>query len=281
MTDAETKEIILPRPIGFVLGGGGSLGAVQVGMLRALFERNIKPDLVVGTSIGAFNGAVLAADPANAVHALEHFWRSSKRADAFPLRGIKPFLHWRRTRSSFYPNDGLIRSIHSVLDDFANIEDLLLPYGAVAVDVERGVPVLFRWGQLESALLASAAIPGIFPPVMREGRLFYDGGLGNDVPMRDAVAMGAQSLVVLDTTSPTASLHAPDSLMDLFSYVTEVYARQMVLRDLVELSHMPILYPPSPAPGTMSPLDLDHTDELLESSYDDTVVYLNLKMATT
>ena len=69
--------------------------------------------------------------------------------------------------------------------------------------------------------------------------------------------------------------------MDLFSYVTEVYARQMVLRDLVELSHMPILYPPSPAPGTMSPLDLDHTDELLESSYDDTVVYLNLKMATT
>jgi len=279
--EPEPLDALLPRPIGFVLGGGGSLGAVQVGMLRALFERGIKPDLVVGTSIGAFNGAVLAADPANAVAVLERFWRSSKRGDAFPLRGIKPFLHWRRTRQSFYPNDGLVRSIHSVLDDYANIEDLLLPYGAVAVDIERGIPVLFRQGQLESALLASAAIPGIFPPVLREGRLFYDGGLGNNVPMRDAVAMGAQSLVVLDTTSPTADLHAPDSLMDLFSYVTEVYARQMVLRDLAELTHLPILYPPSPAPGTMSPLDLDHTDELLESSYRDTTAYLSLKMATT
>jgi NTE family protein len=274
-------DILLPRPIGFVLGGGGSLGAVQVGMLRALFERNIMPDLVVGTSIGAFNGAVLAADPADAVRALDHFWRSSKRADAFPLRGIKPFLHWRRTRQSFFPNDGLIRSINSVLGNFPNIEDLLLPFGAVAIDVERAIPVLFRRGGLESALLASAAIPGIFPPVLREGRLFYDGGLGNNVPMRDAIAMGAQSLVVLDTTSPTADLTAPDSLMDLFSYVTEVYARQMVLRDLAELTHIPILYPPSPAPGTMSPLDLDHTEELLESSYHATASYLNLKMATT
>jgi len=272
-------EISLPRPIGFVLGGGGGLGAVQVGMIRALFEHDIRPDLVVGTSIGAFNGAVLAADPNTAVPTLERFWRSSKRADAFPLRGIKPFLYWRRTRQSFYPNHGLVRSIHSVLDEFADIEDLQLPYGAVAVDVERGVPVLFRHGPLESALLASAAIPGLFPPVLREGRLYYDGGLGNNVPMRDAVAMGAQSLVVLDTTSPTADLNAPDTLMDLFSYVTEVYARQMVLRDLAELSHLPILYPPSPAPGTMSPLDLDHTEELLTSSYRDTVAYLNVKLS--
>ncbi|MCU1396013.1 MAG: patatin-like phospholipase [Ilumatobacteraceae bacterium] len=271
--------IELPKPIGFVLGGGGSLGAVQVGMLRALFERGITPDLVVGTSIGAFNGAVVAADPDNAIDILDHFWRSSKRGDAFPLRGIKPVLHWRRTHQSFYPNDGLSRSIKSVLSDYGRIEDLRLPYGAVAIDVVRGTPVLFREGNLESALLASAAIPGIFPPVNRDGRMFYDGGLGNNVPMRDAIGMGAQSLVVLDTTSPTAELNPPDTLMDLFSYVTEVYARQMVLRDLTELSDVPILYPPSPAPGTMSPLDLDHTEELLQTSYNDTSAYLDLKIA--
>jgi len=275
----DPPDHVLPRPVGFVLGGGGSLGAVQVGMLQALFERGIRPDLVVGTSIGAFNGAILAADPELALEKLERFWRSSKRSDAFPLRGIKPFLHWRRTRTSFFPNDGLIRSIRAVLGDYRTIDDLLLPFGAVAVDVTRAVPVLFRTGELESALLASAAIPGIFPPIQRDGRLFYDGGLGNNVPMRDAVAMGAQSLVVLDTTSPTADLDAPQTLMDLFSYVTEVYARQMVLRDLSDLSHIPTLYPPSPAPGTMSPLDLDHTDELLESSYRDTVEYLTLKTA--
>src|SRR4051794_34091137 len=232
MKDDDGVEYHLRRPVGFVLGGGGSLGAVQVGMIKALLERDIVPDVVVGTSIGAFNGPVLAAAPPAALEKLEGFWRSSRRADTFPLRGIKPILHWRRTRQSFYPNDGLIRSIASVLPGYTNIEDLRLPYGAVAIDVELGRPVTFRTGPLQSALLASAAIPGLFPPVARDGRLFYDGGLGNNVPMMDAVAMGAQSLVVLDTTSPTADLRPPNSLIELFSYVTEVYARQMVLRDL-------------------------------------------------
>ena len=279
MTAIGDLQGMLPRPIGFVLGGGGSLGAVQVGMLRALLERGIRPDLVTGTSIGAFNGAVLASDPDSAFERLDQFWRSSKRHDVFPLRSIGAILHWRRTRHSFYPNDGLIRSIRSILSDYPTIEDLRLPYGAVAIDVVSGSPVLFRSGALESALLSSAAIPGIFPPVKRDGRLFYDGGLANNVPMRDAIAMGAQSLVVLDSTSPTANLVAPTGLMDLFSYVTEVYARQMIVRDLAELSHIPILYPPSPALGSMSPLDMDHTIDLLDCSYRDTVEYLTLKMA--
>jgi NTE family protein len=271
----------LPRPIGFVLGGGGALGSVQVGMLKALTERGVRPDLVTGTSIGAFNGAVIAADPDRAVERLEAFWRSSRREDAFPLRGIKPILHWRRTRKSFFPNDGLVRSIRSVLGDHRLIEDLRLPFGAVAVDVVKATPVLFRSGPLESALLASAAMPGIFPPVSRDGRMFYDGGLGDNVPMRDAIAMGARSLVVLYTTSPSADLDPPSRLVDLFSYVTEVYARQQVVRDLHELTHIPIVYPPSPASGTMSPLDLDHTEDLMAASYRDTVEYLTLKMAAT
>jgi NTE family protein len=124
-------------------------------------------------------------------------------------------------------------------------------------------------------------MPGIFPPVSRDGRMFYDGGLGDNVPMRDAIAMGARSLVVLDTTSPSADLDPPSRLVDLFSYVTEVYARQQVVRDLHELTHIPILYPPSPASGTMSPLDLDHTEDLMAASYRDTVEYLTLKMAAT
>jgi len=278
VNDGDEVHYDLRRPVGFVLGGGGSLGAVQIGMLKALFEREIKPDLVVGTSIGAFNGAVLAADPDTAIDKLDRFWRSSRRTDTFPLRGIKPLLHWRRTRQSFYPNDGLMRSIDSVLRGYTNIDDLRLPFAAVAIDVERGRPVSFRTGPLQSALLASAAIPGLFPPVPRDGRLFYDGGLGNNVPMTDAVKMGAQSLVVLDTTSPTADLQPPNSLMELFSYVTEVYARQMVIRDLNDLEHMPILYPPSPAPGTMSPLDLAHTVELIEQAYEHTRDYLDLKI---
>ena len=104
-------QLPLPRPIGFVLSGGGSLGAVQVGMLRALFERDIAPDLVVGTSIGAFNGAVLAADPAQALEKLNRFWKAASRSDVLPLRGIRPLLHWRHTHHSLYPNDGALKGI--------------------------------------------------------------------------------------------------------------------------------------------------------------------------
>ncbi len=265
----------LPRPIGFVLSGGGSLGSVQVGILRALFEREIAPDLVVGTSIGAFNGAVLAADPTLALDKLLRFWKNASRSDVMPLRGIRPLLHWRTTRESLYPNDGALKGIRSVLSDFALIEDLALPFGAVAVNLRTGLPELFRDGPLESALLASSAIPAFFPPVSRGGNLYYDGGLADNVPIGHAVTMGAQSLVVLDTTNPVSNLDQPRSIAEIASYVTEVYSRQTTLRHLHDFEPMPMLYPRSPATGTMSPLDLDHTEELLASSYAATCSYLD------
>lgn len=265
----------LPRPIGFVLSGGGSLGSVQVGMLRALLERNITPDLVVGTSIGAFNGAVLAADPNTALDKLTRFWNNASRSDVLPLRGIKPLLHWHSTRHSLYPNDGALRGIRSVLSGFARFEDLALPFGAVAVNLHSGLPELFCDGPLESALLASSAIPAFFPPVSRDGNLYYDGGLGDNVPIGHAVAMGAQSLVVLDTTNPVSELEQPRGIVEIASYVTEVYSRQAILRHLHDFAHVPTLYPRSPASGTMSTLDLDHTAELLASSYTRTCAYLD------
>ncbi len=270
----------MQRPIGFVLGGGGALGAVQVGMLRALLEHDIVPDLVVGTSIGAFNGAVLAANPARAVDILTKFWNSWSRSDALHLRGVKPLLHWRRTHQSLYPNDGVTRGIRSVLQNYPLIEDLALPFGAVAVDVRRGLPELLCRGPLESALLASAAIPGIFPPVERNGILYYDGGLGDNVPIRDAVKMGARSLVVLDTTNPVADLEQPMTLSTIASYVTEVYSRQSVLRHLEDFEHLQTLYPPSAATGTMSPLDTSHTKELMHQSYRNATEYLDRVLLT-
>lgn len=270
----------LPRPIGFVLGGGGALGAVQVGMMRALIEHGVMPDLVVGTSIGAFNGAVLAANPTTAVDELTRFWTTWSRADALHLRGVRPLLHWRRTKRSLYPNDGVVRGIRSIFPEYRLIEDLALPFGAVAVDARRGVPELLRTGPLESALLASSAIPGIFPPVERNGNLYYDGGLGDSVPIRDAVEMGAQSLVVLDTTNPVADLDLPTSFSTMASYVTEVYSRQAVIRHLHDFVHLPTLYPPSPASGTMSPLDTSHTGELMQQGYAKATSYLDRVLLT-
>ncbi|MEI7619479.1 MAG: patatin-like phospholipase family protein [Actinomycetota bacterium] len=264
----------LPRPIGFVLGGGGALGAVQVGMLRALLERGITPDLVVGTSIGAFNGAILAADPTSAVDKLINFWTKTSHINPVRWRGVTPLLRWRRTRLSLFANDALAFNIRSQLSGFHLIEDLALPFGAVAVDLHRGVPELFTDGELESALLASSAIPGLFPPVHRNQRFYYDGGLADNVPIRHAVAMGARSLVVLDTTNPYVSLDRPNSVSSLAAYVTEVYSRQTVLRYLTDFAEIPMLYPRSPASGTMSALDLSRTGTLLQQSYHDTVAYL-------
>ena len=265
----------LPRPIGFVFGGGGSLGAVQVGMLKAVFEREITPDMVVGTSIGAFNGAVVAYDPKVALATLEEFWRNTRRQHALPLRGLKPLLHWRRTHQSLYPNIGLAQGIRRTLPSITSFSQLQLPFAAVAIDLVSGLPIVFREGDLESALLASSAIPGLFPPVNRDGRSYYDGGLGNGVPMRDAVAMGAKSLVVFDTSSPTADLTQPKGLTEFVTYVTEVYSRQIVRRDIAELAHIPMVYPPSPASPTLSPVDLSHTEELLLSGYLETAMYLD------
>ncbi|CAB4893567.1 unannotated protein [freshwater metagenome] len=273
-------QLPLPRPIGFVLGGGGTLGSVQVGMMRALLERGISPDLVVGTSIGAFNGAVLAADPGSAVETLLHFWANASRSDVLPLRGLRPLLHWRRTRQSLYPSDGAARGIRSVLGAYPRIEDLALPFGAVAVNARTGLAELLSDGPLESALLASSAIPAFFAPVSRAGNLYYDGGLGDAVPMGQAVAMGAKSLVVLDTTNPMVDLDRPSSIGEFAAFVTEVYSRQGVLRHLHDLADIPTLYPRSPATGIMSTFSLDHTDELLTSSYADTCTYLDQVLIT-
>ena len=153
-------------------------------MLKAVFERGIAPDLVVGASIGAFNGAVVAYDPNAAVATLEEFWRNTRREHALPLRGLKPLLHWRRTHQSLYPNIGLAQGIRRTLPNVTSFAQLALPFAAVAIDIVSGLPRVFHDGDLESALLASSAIPGLFPPVSRDGRSYYDGGLGNGVPMR-------------------------------------------------------------------------------------------------
>jgi NTE family protein len=142
MSTSHSVRMPLPRPIGFVLGGGGALGAVQVGMLRALLERGVTPDLVVGTSIGAFNGAILAADPTLAVDKLISFWTNTSQINGMHWRGLTPLLRWRRTRRSLFSNDGLALNIRSQLSAFHLIEDLALPFGAVAVEVHRGLPEL-------------------------------------------------------------------------------------------------------------------------------------------
>src|SRR5664279_980294 len=130
----------LPRPVGFVLGGGGSLGAIQVGMLQALAERDIYPDVVAGTSVGSLNGAVVALDPRAAANRLSHVWPRMTRQVVFPGGLIAQARMLQRTKTHLFPNTGLAAVITDFLGEASTFADLRLPFAAVAMDIATARP---------------------------------------------------------------------------------------------------------------------------------------------
>lgn len=262
------SEIALPRPVAFVLGGGGSLGAMQVGMLRALEEHGVHPDLVVGTSVGSLNGALLALDPRGAPVRLPAIWNHLNRHEAFPGGVFSQVRTLRHAKTHLFPNTGLAKIIHEHLGEDTTFDDLALPLGVVTTEIDSAEAHLFRSGPLLPPLLASAAIPGIYPPVEHDGKLLYDGGLVANVPMRQALDMGAKSLVVLDCAFPGQIPSPPQTFAEVLMYTAMVSMRnQAVLEAPAAALDAPVVYLPGPAPVRLSPLDFRHTAPLTESAY--------------
>jgi NTE family protein len=171
----------------FVLGGGGVLGAHEVGMLRALSEAGIAPDVIVGTSVGAINGAFVAADPPGASIRLAELWQG----DALRLAFSETIVS-RAVR--------LVRSGTNLLDDMlpaADFADLALPFHCVAASIEHAQAHWFSSGPIVPAVLASCAVPGLLPPVEIGGEHYFDGGLVHSIPVGRAVALGAGIIYVL------------------------------------------------------------------------------------
>jgi NTE family protein len=152
--------------VAFVLSGGASLGAIQIGMLRALYERDIRPDLIVGTSAGALNGAFIASRPQTVATAdeLANVWRSLRRGDVFPLNPLTGLFGFLGARDHLVPQSGLKRLIerHTEVE---LIERMPIPLHVVAVDVITGEELRLSRGSLLDAVLGSAAIPGVLAPV--------------------------------------------------------------------------------------------------------------------
>ncbi|MBC6449978.1 patatin-like phospholipase family protein [Actinokineospora xionganensis] len=258
----------LPRPIGFVLGGGGSLGAIQVGMLRALAERDIMPDLVTGTSVGSLNGALIAQAGSPPIERLTDIWSRMTRQAVFPGTLLGQVRTFQRTKTHLFPSDGLAAVVSEHLGGGVAFEDLRLPLGVVAMDVATARPVLIRSGPVAPAVLASAAIPGIFSPVEHEGRVLYDGGVVANVPMRQAIAMGARSLVVLDCAFPGRLPEVPRGMAEIVLYMAMVSMRQQaVLEAPLVAAEVPVVYLPGPPLIRVTPLDFTHTPELIGESY--------------
>ncbi len=259
----------------FVFAGGGSLGAVQVGMLRALIEHGVTADLVLGSSVGAINAAYFAGEPTmEGVRRMGELWVGVKRGDIFPMSWSRLFGFLRR-RDHLVGSDGLRRLIDLHLS-YQNLEDARLPVCIVATDVLTGAPVCMTRGSATEAILASSAIPGAFPPVEIAGRLLCDGAIASNTPVQAAVAAGAKRLIVLPTGFACAAERAPRGAIEsALRAITLLTARQLV-SDLGSLPCSVAFHiVPTLCPNGVSPFDFTRASHLMETAYENTCHWID------
>lgn len=255
-----------------MLAGGASYGAVQVGQLRALAKTDIAPDFVVGTSVGALNGAIVAEDPQVAADRLSAMWTSISSSDVFG-KALSAGFNVAAGKPWAVDPTPLAELIDRLLlvSDFA---DLKIPHTAVATDFQNGDAVAINEGDLASALLASAAIPGVFPSVERDGRRLVDGGIVANVPMGIAAAQGAQTIVVLDCGFTVVAPERDDTLLGVLLRGAAIMAAQQVRRELEACADRTVLYLPGPWPIGGRPSDFSRSDEIASDAFELTLAWL-------
>ena len=238
------------------------LGAAHVGVGYALEQHGFVPDLVIGTSVGALTGAIAAAHPDSAAPWLDHVWTKLRRRDVFPLGYLS-------SRASIFADRGLRRLIARAGLP-SRIEQLPIPFMAVAMDLVTGDQVLLDHGDLESALLASAAIPGVLPPVVRYGRTLVDGGVIAYVPVRAAQQAGAASLVVLSVGPESWPLHLTTLRRRAGAIAVRaglLLLHQQIERDLHDVSRdLPTVVLPTGITAWPAPWDFGQTPRLIRTA---------------
>jgi NTE family protein len=220
----------------FVLGGGGVLGAGEVGMLRALLEAGITPDLVLGTSVGALNGAFLAADPSvETTERLAELWRRlSAEGGVFSGSLAERVGTAVRSRTHLHRR-GPLRQLLADHLPVQRIEDLAVPFQCVAASIERAAEHWFTSGSLSDAVMASAAVPGLLAPVEIDGEHFLDGGLVNSIPVSRAVELGARTVYVLQVGRIERPLSPPTRPWEVALVAFEIARRHRFAADMARL----------------------------------------------
>jgi NTE family protein len=221
----------------FVLGGGGVLGAVEVGMLRALLERGIRPDLVLGTSVGALNGAMVARDPTPAVvERLTDLWRgaSASRQEVYGDRPLRTVRRAVATGTHIYSAKPLTKRLREEFGDL-RIEDLPIRFQVCAASIERAAEHWFESGPLVDAVVASAAVPGLLPPARVGDEHYLDGGIVNSIPVGRAVRLGATRVFVLQVGRVDRPLQVPRRPWEVARVSFEIARRHRFVREMAEL----------------------------------------------
>lgn len=216
----------------FVLGGGGLLGVAEAGMLRALLEAGVVPDLVCGTSIGAINGAAIAADPTvSGAQTLLDLWDGMAAEDVLGGSLVGRIAEIVRSGTALHSAEPLRRQLQKYLP-VKLFEDLAVPFECVAASIERAQEHWFNSGDLIQAILASCALPGVFPPLRIDHEHFLDGGLVNSIPISRAVHKGADTIWVLHVGRIEEVLKAPRSPWQVGFVSFEIARRHRFHSDL-------------------------------------------------
>ena len=252
-----------------VLSGGGSLGAVQVGMLQALTEHGVVADMLVGTSVGAINAAWLAGSGMgpDAIGELGEVWLRTRRQDVFPLRPIAGLFGFAgRTDHLVAPNG--LRSLLRRNLSIERLEDATVPVTVIATEVTSGTEVALSSGDAVDAVTASAAIPGVFPPVRIGQHVLMDGGVANNTPISHAISLGADTIWVLSTGYACGLAKPPRSALGMLLQAATLLMQRRLMIDVErykDRADLQII--PPPCPLDVSPVDFGRTFELVNRGY--------------
>jgi NTE family protein len=258
----------------FVFAGGGSFGAIHVGMLHSLASRGIIADMVVGSSVGALNGAYYAGNPTiEGIQRLETIWRGLHRNDVFPLTW-KTMVGFLYRRDFLIASDGLRQLVDQNLT-YRNLEDAKIPVHIVATDILSGDTVVLSEGSVAQAIIASAAIPAAFAPVHFNDLYLADGAISSNTPVTVAVKRGARRLIVLPTGYACALDKPPVGVVaNALHALTLLIARQL-MNELQRLDHsIDYFVVPPLCPLIGSPYDFSRTSELIERAARSTDAWL-------
>jgi NTE family protein len=262
-------------PVAVVLSGGGNRGATQVGMLRALLETGVRPGVIVGTSVGSLNGAGLATNPTLAgVKALEEIWLGISREHLFADGRLTRAWRLASRASHLWANEGLSQLIDAFgVDDFA---ELAIPLRVIAADLNTGEEAVFARGPLKPALLASCALPGLYPPVTHDGRLLIDGGVLNNVPVAHALA-GPVSHVYVCDTSADFDTGTPRSALEVMLRAFSIARQSRARRDQERYGHdLRVTFLPRVPDGRRT-FDFSRAGEHIEKGYEAASAFLSAR----
>ncbi|GAA4666153.1 patatin-like phospholipase family protein [Gordonia humi] len=259
-----------------MLSGGANLGALQVGMLRALVERGVRPDVLIGASVGAFNAAYIAGRgfDARTVADLADVWRPLRAWKLFPPNPIR-IIGALSGREDAIVGDHGLRSLLQRHLTFTDIAATRIPLSVVATDLLTGGDVRIDSGPAIDAILASAAIPGLLPPVEWNGRKLIDGGIADNTPISDAVDAGVDRIYVLPCGYQCGDVEPPTNVASTLLHTMTLLIHKRLIRDIREYdAGAELVVIPPPCPLTVGALDFSLADELMAKAYESASAFL-------